>query len=102
MIAVYCDRCGEELTEPGALEISPPTANGVCVKTHVCVKCWKMGPIEKIVQEQVRNGALEILKKQRDELAGLLRDWRKLDRPDRYHMGTLNEATDIALAGIKP
>lgn len=38
---------------------------------------------------------------QRDELASLLRDWRKLDRPDRYHMGTLNEATDAALAMVK-
>lgn len=35
----------------------------------------------------------------RDELAALLRDWRRLGT-DRWHQGTLNEATDEALAKL--
>jgi len=93
MIAIYCDRCGEELTEPGALEISPPGDGGLCVKTHVCVKCWNgltLVAIGRQVRASERAGRLltttlspdalldELerdfakVTKQRDELAGLL------------------------------
>lgn len=41
----------------------------------------------------------EALEKSRDELAALLRDWRKLGT-DRWHQGSLNESTDAALAKI--
>lgn len=36
----------------------------------------------------------------RDELARLLRDWRKVGS-DRWHQGSLNEATDAALAKLE-
>lgn len=38
-LKVKCDRCGEELKEPGGLVFSPPEA-GVSLKFHVCDKCW--------------------------------------------------------------
>lgn len=37
-----CDRCGEPLTEPGAVVLSPPV-NGQVHKLHVCTSgCWMM------------------------------------------------------------
>lgn len=41
------------------------------------------------------------LTKQRDELADILRAWRKCNASDRYHMGSLIEETDAALAKVK-
>lgn len=95
MIAVYCDRCGEELTEPGALEISPPTANGVCVKTHVCVKCWK----EPKYSNNIRVIAVM---KQRDELAALLREARRRGIEGSLYNPDMRADIDAALARIKP
>jgi hypothetical protein len=34
-----CDRCGMQLTKPGALIFSPPNQHGECAKFHVCVGC---------------------------------------------------------------
>jgi hypothetical protein len=46
MLSVACDRCGNLLTEPGALVFSPPQADCQQVeKYHLCVSCWaEIGP----------------------------------------------------------
>ncbi len=40
-ISVFCDKCSDELEEPGALLFSPPTGLQV-KKFHICKKCFKM------------------------------------------------------------
>ena len=41
MLNLKCDKCGRELTQPGALVFSPPTGDGWLVeKYHVCADCW--------------------------------------------------------------
>ena len=41
MLELKCDRCGRELSEPGALVFSPPTNEAWVVnKYHVCADCW--------------------------------------------------------------
>ncbi len=48
MIVLYCEKCGAELSEPGALVLSPPQSVGrypdserdLCDGFHVCVNCW--------------------------------------------------------------
>ena len=40
MIRVVCWMCETELTEPGAILISPPTLHGICAKYHICVDCF--------------------------------------------------------------
>ena len=47
MISVKCEACGEELTEPGGILISPPITKKfgevlteMHFKTHLCVKCY--------------------------------------------------------------
>lgn len=37
-----CDRCGQELTQYGALLFSPPNREGDVHKYHICVDCYKM------------------------------------------------------------
>lgn len=46
MLSVMCDRCGDTLTQPGALAFSPPAVGGHQVeKYHLCVRCWaEIGP----------------------------------------------------------
>ncbi len=39
MLKVNCDKCGAELTRPGALVFSPP-AGSLVAKLHVCWDCW--------------------------------------------------------------
>lgn len=41
-----CDSCSEQLTEPGALVITPPTAAGYCRKLHLCVKCFRLRALD--------------------------------------------------------
>lgn len=36
-----CDYCGNELTEFGAILLSPPDENNQVVKYHVCVDCFE-------------------------------------------------------------
>ena len=41
MLELKCDKCGRELTEPGALVFSPPKSEAWIVKKyHVCADCW--------------------------------------------------------------
>ncbi len=55
-IKVACNKCGQELTEPGGLAFSPPlggevtiTVNNIVSRTtimkvdkkHLCVSCWE-------------------------------------------------------------
>jgi len=41
MIPVLCRRCGEELTEPGALAFGLPVHGwDRVVKHHICKECW--------------------------------------------------------------
>jgi hypothetical protein len=46
MLSIACDRCGDRLTQPGALAFSPPQAGSWQVeKFHLCVSCWAyLGP----------------------------------------------------------
>jgi uncharacterized protein with PIN domain len=37
-----CDKCGEELTEFGAILLSPPNENSEVKKFHICVECYKI------------------------------------------------------------
>lgn len=39
MIDPKCDRCGESMTEFGALYFSPPDKDGRVTKKHICVGC---------------------------------------------------------------
>jgi hypothetical protein len=54
MLAIRCDRCQSELTEPGALVFSPPTAETWLVeKYHVCAKCWlELAALLKLVKPE--------------------------------------------------
>lgn len=36
-----CDKCGKELTEFGAIVLSPPNKNSEVKKFHICVECYK-------------------------------------------------------------
>lgn len=36
----FCDRCGEEIKEPGALVFAPPSACNYCIKQNLCMNCW--------------------------------------------------------------
>ena len=41
MLELKCDKCGRELTEPGALVFSPPKGEmWIVEKYHVCADCW--------------------------------------------------------------
>jgi hypothetical protein len=35
-----CDKCDEQLEEPGGLGFGPPGHAGFAQKFHLCVKCW--------------------------------------------------------------
>lgn len=35
-----CDKCGEALTEFGAIVLSPPNENGTVQKFHLCKECY--------------------------------------------------------------
>ena len=37
---IICDICGSQLTEQGALLVSPPI-DKTCTKIHICVDCFK-------------------------------------------------------------
>jgi hypothetical protein len=39
-ITVQCRRCGDELSEPGALLFSPPDRMDEVVKIHLCGSCY--------------------------------------------------------------
>jgi hypothetical protein len=39
-IAPKCSKCGEELTDYGAILLSPPDTESRVVKYHVCKKCF--------------------------------------------------------------
>lgn len=40
VIAPKCDRCGKELTEFGAILLSPPNNKSEVHKFHICVSCY--------------------------------------------------------------
>lgn len=45
MLKLDCDKCGEELGDPGGLAFGPPHSTGVeavAVKYHLCLECWKL------------------------------------------------------------
>lgn len=37
---IFCEFCGNYLTQSGALVFAPPDAAAYCHKQHVCVECW--------------------------------------------------------------
>lgn len=41
-LAIDCDICGLEIDDPAALLFSPPSQQGLCVKTHVCDSCYRL------------------------------------------------------------
>ena len=47
MIKPVCDVCKKELTDFGAILLSPPDKKGMVRKFHVCKKCY-----EKILKEK--------------------------------------------------
>ncbi len=36
-----CDKCGQELTEFGAILLSPPNQDGEVKKFHLCTSCYE-------------------------------------------------------------
>lgn len=40
-ISPKCDKCGQELIEFGAILLSPPDAQNMVKKFHVCVACYE-------------------------------------------------------------
>lgn len=40
-IAPKCDKCGEELTDYGAILLSPPNQTGQVQKYHLCKACYQ-------------------------------------------------------------
>jgi hypothetical protein len=41
MLDLKCDKCGRDLSQPGALIVSPPTTDGWLVENyHLRVECW--------------------------------------------------------------
>jgi len=40
-ISPTCNNCGEELTEFGAVLLSPPNSKSEVKKFHLCVNCYK-------------------------------------------------------------
>jgi len=40
VITVYCKKCNGELSQPGAILLSPPDDFGLVYKHHLCVTCW--------------------------------------------------------------
>ena len=40
-ITPTCDKCGSELTEFGAILLSPPNADNDVHKYHLCVACYE-------------------------------------------------------------
>ncbi len=41
-IKPICDRCKKELTDYGALLLSPPGKNSTVTKFHICKKCYQV------------------------------------------------------------
>ena len=35
-----CDQCGQELTDYGAILLSPPDGQGMVKKFHICKSCY--------------------------------------------------------------
>lgn len=46
MLKLKCNKCGQELNQPGALVFSPPKENlwakGLVEKHHLCWRCWEI------------------------------------------------------------
>ena len=43
MLNLKCDKCGQDLAQPGALLFSPPKHDQWIVeKYHLCVDCWSV------------------------------------------------------------
>lgn len=44
LMTFYCIGCGEHLTVPGAILLSPPadSLDSTVIKDHVCVKCYRL------------------------------------------------------------
>ena len=36
-----CVKCGDILTEPGVIVLSPPDSTGMVRKVHICVPCFE-------------------------------------------------------------
>jgi hypothetical protein len=47
-IAPKCDKCKNELTEFGAILLSPPDKDGMVKKFHLCVVCY--GEFQKEIE----------------------------------------------------
>lgn len=41
MLQILCILCENELKEPGAIVISPPTREKKCKEVYICRKCWR-------------------------------------------------------------
>lgn len=57
MIAPLCDFCSDELTEFGAILLSPPDPQGLVRKFHVCVTCY--GIAMSLRKQQIRTAFFE-------------------------------------------
>jgi hypothetical protein len=51
-ISPMCDKCGRELTEFGAILLSPPDDEENVKKRHICKSCYEK--IEKELMQQER------------------------------------------------
>jgi len=40
-IHTSCDRCDDEINVPGAILLSPPSRDHLCLELHLCVKCYE-------------------------------------------------------------
>lgn len=40
-VCFSCDRCDDEIDVPGAILLSPVSRDHLCLKLHLCVKCYE-------------------------------------------------------------
>ena len=69
MLILYCNICGRELEEPGALLFSPPDKYGQTLKYHLCKKCYQK--LSWLINSECAKELDEISEKCKDKAAKL-------------------------------
>ena len=88
-LRINCDRCGEPITEQGALLFSPPE-NGMCKKEHICKRCFgKLLTDEEI--EKILPAELIIPKK----------EWERMTEAQRAYVQGKNDYRRSAKLALK-
>jgi len=52
-IKPICIKCNKELEDFGAILLSPPNPEGLVVKEHICKKCYKKEPLERLDKKEL-------------------------------------------------